>query len=320
VPSLASPIDPIALLKALIRCPSVTPDTAGVLEVLEAALTPLGCAVTRLRFEGDGSYPVDNLFATIGMAGPHLLFAGHTDVVPPGPLEAWSHPPFAADEAGGLIFGRGAADMKSGVAAFVAAAAEVIAAGAQNGRLSLIITNDEEADGINGTEKILAWAAGQGHKFDFAIVGEPSSVAQVGDTFKIGRRGSLSGDIVVTGVQGHVAYPDKAANPLPLLAQLVEGLSGKLDDGNAAFPPSNLEFTSIDVGNKVRNVIPGQASAQFNVRFNDQWTPETLAARIAEHIEDAADGMPGRRATFGVAGRPSRSFLSPAGWSSWWAS
>ncbi len=180
--------DPIPLLKALIRCPSVTPENAGVLEVLEQALAPLGFAIERLRFDGDGSYPVDNILATRdGGPGPHLLFAGHTDVVPPGDVAGWTHAPFAADEADGLVYGRGAADMKSGVAAFVAAAARVIAAGeASRGKLSLLITNDEEADSINGTEKVLAWAAARGDRFDFAIVGEPSAVARVGDVVKVG--------------------------------------------------------------------------------------------------------------------------------------
>ena len=300
----------LSLLKALIACPSVTPEPAGVLDLLDATLTPLGFIVTRLRFEGDGSYPVDNLFATRGTGGKHLLFAGHTDVVPPGDVAAWTHPPFAAETADGLLYGRGAADMKSGIAAFIAAAGAAIAAGeATGGRLSLAITNDEEADSINGTEKLLAWAAAQGHRFDFAIVGEPSSTARVGDSLKIGRRGSLNAESIVTGVQGHVAYPDKALNPLPLLARLVTDLSGPLDQGSAAFPPSNLEFTSIDVGNPVSNIIPGKASARLNVRYNDQWTPELLTQYLRDRLAEAAGG----HAELRVLARPSRSFLSPTG-------
>ncbi len=294
------------LLAKLIRCPSVTPESAGVFDVLEAALTPMGFAVERMTFEGDGSYPVENLFATRGQGGRHLLFAGHTDVVPPGDRAQWDTDPFDPVIRDGRIYGRGAADMKSGVAAFVAACA----AAPENGSISLAITNDEEADGINGTEKLLAWAKARGHVFDFAIVGEPSAMARLGDSIKVGRRGSLNGKLTVRGTQGHVAYPDKALNPLPVLAQVVLALSGKLDDGNAQFPPSNLEFTSLDVGNETTNVIPGAAHARFNVRFNDGWTPETLEDAIREKLDDIANEMEVAIA-FEVAGRPSRSFLSP---------
>jgi len=298
-------IDPIALLADLIRCASVTPAEAGVFDVLERALVPLGFTVTRLRFEGNGSYPVDNLFATRGTSGRHLLFNGHTDVVPPGDRALWTHDPFGAEIAGERLYGRGAVDMKSGIAAFIAAAAQAPA----HGRLSLAITNDEEADGINGTDRILEWAVAQAHRFDFAIVGEPSATARVGDSIKIGRRGSLNGRITVTGVQGHVAYPDKAVNPLPVTAAVVAALSGKLDDGGAHFPASNLEFTSVDVGNTVTNVIPAQAVLRFNIRYNDGWTPESLEAAIREGLANLDHG--GTTIAFDVVGRPSRSFLSP---------
>jgi succinyl-diaminopimelate desuccinylase len=304
--------DPVQLLEALIRCPSVTPQAAGALDVVEAALKPLGFDVTRLAFEGDGSYPVENLFATRGSGGRHLLFAGHTDVVPPGDEAAWSHGPFAAEIAGGRIYGRGAADMKSGIAAFIAAVARAIATGsADRGTISLAITNDEEADAINGTEKLMAWAADAGHRFDFCIVGEPSATARVGDSVKIGRRGSLNARIIVTGVQGHVAYPQEARNPVPVLAGIVSGLSGKLDEGTAHFPASNLEFTSIDVGNETTNLIPARAAARFNVRYNDGWTPEALEATLGEHLAgfDGGDCA----IELDVVGRPSRSFLSPPG-------
>jgi succinyl-diaminopimelate desuccinylase len=302
-------VDPILLLKQLIRCRSVTPQAAGVLDVLATTLTPLGFAVTRLRFEGDGSYPVDNLFATRGSGGPHLLFAGHTDVVPPGDVAAWSHDPFAAEEADGAIFGRGAADMKSGIAAFVAAAS---ASATGHGRLSLAITNDEEADAVNGTAKLMAWAAAQGHRFDFAIVGEPSSSTRVGDSIKIGRRGSFNAEITVTGTQGHVAYPDKANNPLPVAAAVVTALSaGHLDDGTAHFPPSNLEVTSIDVGNEVTNVIPARARIRFNIRYNDRWSPETLLAWLQARI--AGVDAQGTAIELTVPKPPSRSFISPTG-------
>jgi succinyl-diaminopimelate desuccinylase len=303
----ASGTDPVQLLADLICQPSVTPELAGAFDVLEAALTPLGFTCTRLRFEGDGgSYPVDNLFATRGTGGKHLLFAGHTDVVPPGDAAQWRHPPFAAEIADGLIYGRGAADMKSGIAAFVAA---LDRAGDLAGTVSLAITNDEEAESINGTEKLLAWAEAQGHRFDFAVVGEPSATQRVGDSIKLGRRGSLNGKIVVTGTQGHVAYPERANNPLPAAATLLLALSGKLDDGSAHFPPSNLEFTTVDVGNPTTNVIPASADLRFNVRYNDGWTPETLVEAIAGVI--AEQDLHGANAAFSVVGRPSRSFLSP---------
>nr|WP_299745594.1 succinyl-diaminopimelate desuccinylase [Devosia sp.] len=301
--------DPVQLLKALIARPSVTPEDAGVLGVLESALTGLGFTVTRLRFEGDGSYPVDNLFAIRHGGGRKLLFAGHTDVVPPGDLANWTSDPFVPREADGKIYGRGAADMKSGVAAFVAAAADVPT---QAGTIMLAITNDEEADGINGTEKLLAWAQAQGHNFDFAIVGEPSSAAELGDSIKIGRRGSLSAVVTVEGVQGHVAYPEKANNPLPVLAAIVTALSGEvIDKGTAHFPASNLEVTSIDVGNPTSNVIPPKGTLKFNVRYNDLWTPQALAEWVSGRIATVDAGQ--ARVTFTVAGVPSQSFLSPLG-------
>jgi succinyl-diaminopimelate desuccinylase len=271
-------IDPQSLLERLIACPSVTPDEAGALDLLATELTAIGFAVTRLRFEGDGSYPVDNIFATRGQAGRRLLFAGHTDVVPPGDVAHWTSDPFVPRVADGKLYGRGAADMKSGIAAFIAACA---ALPADAGIIQLAITNDEEADAINGTEKLVRWMAENGHHFDFAIVGEPSSSEVVGDSIKIGRRGSFSGKVTVTGAQGHVAYPHKANNPLPVLAAVATALSSeRLDDGTDHFPASNLELTTIDVGNPVSNVIPMSGVLRFNVRYNDLWTPERLAAWV----------------------------------------
>ena len=296
----ADGIDPVRLLQQLIREPSVTPEAYGALDLLDAVLTPPGFTCERVRFEGDGSYPVDNLFATRGEGGKHLLFAGHTDVVPPGDAAAWRHAPFAAEIVDGTLYGRGAADMKSGIAAFIAAIAQAPTAG----RISLAITNDEEADAVNGTDKLMAWAAAQGHRFDFAIVGEPSATARVGDSIKVGRRGSLNGQIRVTGTQGHVAYPDKANNPLPAAALLIGALTGKLDDGTEHFPPSNLEFTSADVGNETTNVIPASVLLRFNVRYNDRWTPESLIAAIDEVIGN--QDLRGCTAEFTVVGRPSR--------------
>ena len=302
-------IDPADLLARLIACPSVTPEEAGALDLLQSELEAIGFAVTRLRFKGDGSYPVDNLFATRGQGGRRLLFAGHTDVVPPGEVANWSSDPFTPRIADGKIFGRGAADMKSGIAAFVAACAAIPT---EAGTIQLAITNDEEADAINGTEKLVAWMAENGHHFDFAIVGEPSSTETLGDSIKIGRRGSFSGKVTVTGTQGHVAYPHKANNPLPVLAAVATALtSEKLDIGTRHFPASNLELTTIDTGNPVSNVIPMSGTLRFNIRYNDTWTPESLAewvrARLAS-VDPKDTGI-----SFEISGTPSRAFLSPLG-------
>ena len=299
-------IDALDLLKRLIACPSVTPEEAGVMDLLEAELTRIGFVVTRLRFEGDGSYPVDNLFAIRGNAGRRLLFAGHTDVVPPGDLAHWTSDPFTPREADGKLYGRGAADMKSGIAAFLAAASQMPA---ESGTILLAITNDEEADSINGTGKLMEWAQSQQHHFDFAIVGEPSSTAEVGDSIKIGRRGSFSGLITVSGTQGHVAYPEKANNPLPILARIVTALGETIDGGTPHFPASNLEVTSIDVGNTTGNVIPAAGTIRFNIRYNDLWTPDTLADWVRTRI--ASVDASGTQIALTIAGIPSRSFLSP---------
>tara|TARA_R110002020_G_scaffold12525_7_gene45908 strand:- start:2631 stop:3779 length:1149 start_codon:yes stop_codon:yes gene_type:complete len=299
-------LDPLDLLKALIACPSVTPAEAGALDLLEARLSGIGFTVTRLRFDGDGSYPVDNLFAMRGSGGRRLLFAGHTDVVPPGDPAIWAADPFTPRVADGKIYGRGAADMKSGIAAFIAAAAAIPA---EAGTVMLAITNDEEADAINGTAKLMEWAQEHQHHFDFALVGEPSSAATLGDSIKIGRRGSFSGTITVTGMQGHVAYPDKANNPLPVLARVVTALDTAIDDGTAHFPASNLEVTSIDVGNAVSNVIPASGTIRFNIRYNDLWTPETLADWVRQRLANVDPA--GTTITFALTGAPSRAFLSP---------
>ncbi|MFC5386514.1 succinyl-diaminopimelate desuccinylase [Aquamicrobium segne] len=301
--------DPLDLLLRLIACPSVTPEEAGALALLEAELTGLGFSVTRLRFEGDGSYPVDNLFATRGQGSRRLLFAGHTDVVPPGDLAHWTTDPFTPRIADARIYGRGAADMKSGIAAFIAACAQIPA---NAGTIQLAITNDEEADAINGTEKLIRWMRANGHHFDFAIVGEPSSAETLGDSIKIGRRGSFSGKVTVTGMQGHVAYPHKATNPLPILAAAATALATQpLDNGSEHFPASNLELTSIDVGNTIANVIPASGSLRFNIRYNDSWTPETLTDWV--HARLATLPVDGCTIAFEILGTPSRAFLSPLG-------
>lgn len=302
-----------ALLAKLISCPSITPEEAGALDVVEAFLTPLGFTCTRLVFEGDGSYPVDNLFATRGTKGKHLLFGGHTDVVPVGKEADWTHQPFSAQIADGEMWGRGAVDMKSGVAAFCAAVARAVADGsADNGIISLAITNDEEADAINGTEKILEWASANHHRFDFAIVGEPSSAKKVGDRLKTGRRGSVSWKVNVRGVQGHSAYPERAKNPVPVLTAIADALNTEpLDEGNANFQPSNLVLTSIDVGNTATNVIPAEGQLAFNIRFNDQWTAiqleDWVKARLAS--VDAA----GCYISSAQVGATCNSFVCPPG-------
>jgi len=281
-----SPPDPIALSQALIRCPSVTPADAGALGVLEAALTPLGFACHRLRFEEAGTAAIENLYARIGTQGPNFCFAGHTDVVPPGDAKLWRHDPFAAVIDNGTLYGRGAADMKSAIAAFVAAASRYLASGKPYGSISLLITGDEEGIAINGTTKVLGWLAERGERLDHCIVGEPTSDVRAGDTIKIGRRGSLNTRVTVRGTQGHVAYPKRATNPLPAMAALVSLLSSEvLDQGNEHFDPSTLAFTTIDTGNTATNVIPAEAKAGFNIRFTDQHTPDSLKARIANAVD-----------------------------------
>jgi len=276
---MSTVIDALALAQALIRRPSVTPKDAGALDVLEAVLKDIGFTTHRLPF-GD----IDNLYARLGDASPHFCFAGHTDVVPVG--EGWKNDPFAAEVKDGMLYGRGAADMKSAIAAFVSAAARI---GAPKGSISLLITGDEEGIAINGTVKLLEWLKARGEKIDHCVVGEPTSVGQAGDTLKIGRRGSINFKVTVTGVQGHVGYPQRARNPIPVLAELVTQLAAhKLDKGNDHFDPSTLAFTSMDVGNDTTNVIPGEARAAFNIRFNVKHTPDSLINWVQDRSQRIA--------------------------------
>jgi succinyl-diaminopimelate desuccinylase len=277
-------IDALALAQALIRRPSVTPKDAGALDVLEAVLKDLGFATHRLPF-GD----VDNLYARLGEGVPHFCFAGHTDVVPVG--EGWKADPFAAEVRDGVLYGRGAADMKSAIAAFVAAVARTGKPPEKlKGSVSLLITGDEEGAAVNGTVKLLEWLKARGEKIDHCVVGEPTSVGHAGDTLKIGRRGSINFKITVTGVQGHVGYPQKAKNPIPVLAELVtQFASHKLDKGNEHFDPSTLAFTTVDVGNAATNVIPGEARAAFNIRFNDKHTPDSLINWVKDRGQRIAE-------------------------------
>lgn len=282
--------DPVSNLAGLIRCPSVTPAEGGALALLETLLSPLGFEVDRVVATEDGTPDVENLYARLGTDGPHLMFAGHTDVVPVGDEAAWSHPPFAAEIAGGEMFGRGAVDMKGGIACFVAAIARHIEKhGKPKGSVSFLITGDEEGPSINGTSKLLEWAAAKGERWDACVVGEPTNPNQLGDMIKIGRRGSLSGRITVQGIQGHAAYPHLADNPIRGMLQLTHALMDPpFDNGTDNFQPSNLEVTTIDTGNAATNVIPARATASFNIRFNDTWTAETLRAEIIRRLDAAA--------------------------------
>jgi len=285
----------LALAQALLRCRSVTPADGGAQDVLARALEKAGFTVTRLRF-GE----IENFFAERAGPGPHLCFAGHTDVVPPG--EPWAHDPFAGEVQDGVLYGRGAVDMKGGIAAFVAAAAQV------PGHVSLLITGDEEGDAKDGTVKVLDWMAAHGKIPDFCIVGEPTCRAKLGDVLKIGRRGSMNARITVQGRQGHVAYPHLADNPVhKLIAALAEMTGAKLDDGTDAFEPSSLQVTSIDVGNTATNVIPAQAVARLNIRFNNLYTGASLSAWLEEILQRHA---PGARLEVSISGE---AFRTPPG-------
>ncbi len=284
------PTDPAENLATLIRCPSVTPAEGGALSALEAMLAPLGFAVERPTFSEDGTPSIENLYARRSGNGPHLMFAGHTDVVPVGDEAAWKHPPFSAAIAHGEMYGRGAVDMKGGIACFVAAVARhVEKKGGPKGSISFLVTGDEEGPAVNGTIKLLDWAAARGETWDAAIVGEPTNPDALGDMIKIGRRGSLSDIVTVNGRQGHAAYPHLADNPVRGLTALVDALLyPAFDKGTKDFQPTNLEVTSVDVGNPATNVIPARATASFNIRFNDTWSAETIQAEIHNRLDQGA--------------------------------
>ncbi|MGB0719919.1 MAG: succinyl-diaminopimelate desuccinylase [Bdellovibrionales bacterium] len=270
-------INTIDLLKQLIACPSVTPHDAGAQVLLAGILTDLGFECHHLQFE-----EVPNLFARLGDQGPHLCFGGHTDVVPPGPAGQWTSPPFEPQIRDGYIYGRGASDMKGGVAAFVGAVSQFLQNGVPKGSISLLITGDEEGPSVNGTDKVLTWLAENGHIPDVALVGEPTNPDTLGQEIKIGRRGSLSATLTVTGKQGHVAYQHLADNPVPRLVKLLDTLADHVfDEGSEFFPPTNLEIASVLAGDgTTSNIIPKEASALLNIRFNDHWSSETLKHKI----------------------------------------
>ena len=280
----------VEIAQALVRCPSVTPEEGGALTYLEGVLKDAGFETHRVAFSGDGSYDVDNLYARFGTGAPHFCYGGHTDVVPVGDREDWDHDPFCGDLIDGYLFGRGAEDMKGGVAAFAAAAIQFIRENPNfGGSISMLITGDEEADSINGTVKLIEWAHQRGEAIDACIVGEPTNSERVGTTIKNGRRGSYSARLIVEGIQGHVAYPEGTDNPitkaLPLLSALT---SPAFDEGSKYFPPTNLEITTVDVNNQASNVVPAKLTARFNIRFNDRWTEQTLTNELERRLSDAA--------------------------------
>ncbi len=300
---MASRIDPVELTSRLIGCRSVTPVDDGVMAIVAGELEAIGFAVDRFSAGGPPNGPVENLFATRGSGGPHFAFAGHLDVVPPG--AGWATDPFTATVAGDLLYGRGAVDMKGAIAAFIAAAETTTG---HAGTLSLIITGDEEGPAEHGTVALIDWMTARGIRPDMILVGEPTSEARLGDTIKIGRRGSVNIWIEVAGRQGHVAYPDKADNPITRLVRILDRAKAMpLDDGNDWFQPSNLEVTDIEVGNPATNVIPGSARARLNIRFNDEHRGADLVARLEAIVQEEAPGAKLRAVISG------ESFLTPPG-------
>src|SRR5438132_1637221 len=306
--------DALSIARDLVRCPSVTPADAGALGVLENILKAAGFEVHRVTFGEPGTADIDNLYARIGDSSPHITFAGHTDVVPVGDEAAWTHGAFSGEVKDGFLYGRGAVDMKGGIACSVAAVLQYLAdhggkpredgQGKSQGSISFLITGDEEDISVNGTIKLLQWVAARGEKFDHCVLGEPSNVEVLGDTIKVGRRGSQSGTLYVDGVQGHVAYPHRAANPVPDISRLIVAISDEpLDHGSAQFQASNLEFTSVDVGNTANNVIPGQARAKFNIRYNDNHTQASLRELVETRLTKAC----GNRIRARIVWEPSNS-------------
>jgi succinyl-diaminopimelate desuccinylase len=307
-------VDVLSLTRDLVRCPSVTPQEAGALDLLTDLLRGAGFSVHRPIFQEEGTPDIHNLYARIGGPGPCLVFAGHTDVVPPGALESWTYPPFSAQIKDGRLYGRGAEDMKGGVAASVVAVLDHLAANGppRDGAIAFLITGDEEGPAINGTVKLLNWVKARGERLDHCVLGEPTNVDAVGDTIKIGRRGSLTGHLIVHGKQGHVAYPERTANPVHGLSGLLTAvLASPLDAGTTFFAASNLEFTTIDVGNPTTNVVPAEARASFNIRFNDLWTPQTLEAEIRRRLDAGARGS--TRYTVSFAKTNAVAFLTQPG-------
>jgi succinyl-diaminopimelate desuccinylase len=287
----------LALAQALIRCRSVTPEEGGAQTLLESVLQPAGFTCHRLTMTEPGTPDVENLYARIGTEAPHLCFAGHTDVVPVGEEAAWTRPPFGGAVEDGILYGRGAADMKGGIACFLAATLDYLKAngGLKRGSLSFLITGDEEAASINGTAKVLDWIKARGETLDACVVGECTSNAALGDEVKIGRRGSLTAELIVQGKQGHAAYPQLADNPIPKLARMIDRLcSTPLDTGTANFQPSSVQATVISVPNTVSNVIPALARALINVRYNTLHSRPRIEAWMRDRCDDVASEMDAR--------------------------
>ena len=322
------PLDPVSLTQRLIRCPSVTPADAGALDTLAEALNPLGFKCMRFRFADPGQTPVENLYARLGSQSPNFCFAGHTDVVPPGPDESWPVPPFGGEIQDGRLIGRGAVDMKGAIGAFAAAVARHLDnASHPNGSISLLITGDEEGPALHGTIRVLQWLAEHGERLDACLVGEPTSRDRIGDMIKIGRRGSLNAKLTVHGVQGHIAYPQNADNPANRLVKMLAALLAEpLDEGTEHFAPSSLQVSTIDVGNTATNVIPAEARAAFNIRFNDRhngtslrrWIRATLAEiggryDLDVRVSGEAFLSPPGRFTDLVAGAVARATGQPPG-------
>ena len=308
-------LNPIKLTQALVKCQSITPKDDGALLVVQDHLSSMGFDCSPLLFSGNGSYEVKNLFATIGSDGPHLAFAGHTDVVPPGNESSWKHPPFSAIIEGDKLYGRGTEDMKSNIACFISATEKFLKKNGKNfgGKISFIITGDEEGEAINGTPQIMEWTKKQNIKIDHCLVGEPTSNAKIGDKVKIGRRGSINFFLTVKGVQGHTANGHRAQNPVHCLTKLISNILEKpLDEGNEFFLPTAIQIPTFDVGNPAHNVIPEYASATINIRFNDLHTPESLIQWLNEKIDSIFANL--ENATCKVQNEISaRSFLNKPG-------
>jgi succinyl-diaminopimelate desuccinylase len=308
--------DVVELTRALVRCESVTPKEAGALQLLERTLEPLGFRCERMDFTQAGTDDVANLYARIGTGGRHFCFAGHSDVVPVGDLSSWTIGPFAAELSDGYLFGRGAADMKGAIAAFADAAARFVGRRGRDfgGSISLLITGDEEGPAVNGTVKMLKRLAERGETIDACVVGEPTSSRRFGDMMKIGRRGSMTVDLTVRGVQGHVAYPERLDNAVHRLSAIIEALVREpIDKGSTHFQPTSLQFTTVDVGNKATNIAPGVVRARFNTRFNDLWTSKTLLAHLQERIERASVAIGGNGTIEYDVSVSGESFYTPPG-------
>ena len=306
------PIDAVAFASALIKRPSVTPADAGALDTLQHALESMGFSCKRYPF-GDREARVDNLYARLGTSAPNFCFAGHTDVVPAGDESKWAQDPFAGKVEDGQLLGRGAADMKGAIAAFVGAVSDLLSSGwTPQGSISFLITGDEEGPAINGTKKLLKAIADEGETIDHCLVGEPTNPNQMGEMVKNGRRGSFNADLTVTGKQGHVAYPHLAINPVPTLLRILSKLQLRhLDDGSEFFQPSNLEITTVDVGNPTENMIPETAKARFNIRFNTEHSGASLTQWVEGILAEARQGFGGRvDIQIRVSGE---SFLTPPG-------